>query len=299
MRSTTSTPRPDTRGSSSSTRCTGKPPSPRAPADVQKQPGAHKRPSPELHLQPEIPTGLLCPDDPDGIPHLKTNPAQIPPNGLAPRLRSHNRTPAPRREQPAVSAIHLQLLAARTDDRRPRKLADPRRFVRLLQHQGETRPGLRIRVIRPPPHAANSALVHSPAPFAPDPSKLSDPTMIIGAGYPAVSLITATAVSAGQFTLAYSTGAGFPSATLSVQISNPHRRTTSSYGSQFSLLAGLAQVGPPLGGVYSSTANYQDIIEIPPRPGLRTLRVSAIPDTTDWQLAFLTTFQLDLSINVP
>jgi len=138
-----------------------------------------------------------------------------------------------------------------------------------------------------------------PAPFAPDPSKLSNPTMIIGAGYPAVSLITATAVSAGQFTLSYSTGAGFPSATLSVQISNPHRRTTSSYGSQFSLLAGLAQVGPPLGGVYSSTANYQDIIEIPPRPGLRTLRVSAIPDTTDWQLAFLTTFQLDLSINVP
>jgi len=88
------------------------------------------------------------------------------------------------------------------------------------------------------------------------------------------------------------------------QISNTHTTQLPAYNSQFSTIIGPPATWPGAPGIVTITAAYRGIIEIPPRPGIRQIRITLVltggPDygqqgwPTDWEA-----HPLDLSIPFP
>jgi hypothetical protein len=136
-----------------------------------------------------------------------------------------------------------------------------------------------------------------PNPFTPDTSLIIDPTLIEYTPNENPYNVVVTTCSAGSFTVSWLPDTGPPRLSFATfQISNPHKPTTTSYGSQFSAVPGCV-VTSPSPPTEMATCNYQSIIEIPPRPGLRTIRLCPIPPrSNDFFVSYWTAFQLDLSV---
>src|SRR5208337_3742081 len=137
-----------------------------------------------------------------------------------------------------------------------------------------------------------------PGQFLPDPTLLTLDAGHISTTNGTTYNILPTYVRPGTLTLIFNdTGVFFPGIAV-LQISNPKRATTSSYGSHWSLIPGTASGPGSPPSPFTAVFNYQYLIEIPPRPGLRWLRLAAINTPGAQFVAFWTAFQLDLSINV-